>query len=273
MDKPEDLTVKRSGIQARMAEYLESTPAQWLLSGLIVINAALLGLGTAPSLHQEYGLWFDRIDHAILIIFVVEIGLKLWAKRGQFFKSGWNVFDAVVVGVALLPLQGGLGVIRAFRILRLTRLVSMQRRVRAVIEGFFAALPSLSSVIVLMVLFFYIFGVITTTLYAESHPQIFGNLGASLFSLFQLMTMDGGTDVVLRPLVADDPWSLAILLPFIILMSFTVLNLVVGILVSTVEECSRAEVEETDDVVLQELKALRVEMAELRASLRASTHR
>jgi voltage-gated sodium channel len=251
-------------IRRRVGRAVDSPAAQVIVGLLICANAVVLGLDTSPRLEQQYGDWLEAIDWVIVRIFLIEIGLRIWARRATFFHSPWNWFDLLVVGLAMVPTDGSFSVLRILRVIRVLRVFRVARRLRIVVESFLQALPQLTSVVVLMGVFFYMFGVITTTLFGEQHAELFGSFGAALFTLFQLMTMDSATEVVLRPLMDEQPWSLAVLLPFVAIMSFVVLNFFVAILVSALEARHRAEVVTVEDPVLAELKALRHEVAELR---------
>jgi voltage-gated sodium channel len=222
------------GFRARLSALLESPRVQQLIIALILVNAVTLGLETSPAAAERLGGWLHGLDRAILAIFVVEIGLKLYAQGLRFFRNPWNLFDATVVGVALVPATAGLSVLRAFRVLRVLRLVSVVPSMRFVVESIARALPGLGSIALLLVLFFYVFSVMATKLYGAEYPQWFGSLGRSMFSLFQIMTLEGWADIA-REIMQDHPYAWLFFIVFILLATFTVLNLFIAIIVNAMQ--------------------------------------
>ena len=227
---------------------------------IILVNAIVLGLQTSKELMARAGAVLDLVDNICLGIFTVEIILKLIVQRHRFFFGGWNVFDFVIVGISLAPGAGGLSVLRAMRIMRVLRVVSVAPSLRRVVEGFISALPGMMSVFVLMALIFYIAGVMATKLFGETFPDWFGTLGESLYSLFQIMTLESWSMGIVRPVMAVHPYAWAFFVPFIMVTTFAVVNLVVGLIVTSMEgENDAADNKETDDYredVLAKLDAL-----------------
>lgn len=263
--------IEPSGLMSRLKTIVESTKTERIITGLIVINAIVLGLETYPALMEKYGAYIRYSDKIILAIFVVEILARIAVHRLAFFKSAWNLFDFFVVGIALVPATGNLSILRALRIIRALRLVSTIKSMRRVIGGLIDALPGMGSIIALLVLVFYVFSVIATKLFAETHPQWFADLGESAYSLFQIMTLESWSMGIVRPVMEVHPWAWAFFVPFILITSFTVLNLFIGIIVDAMqrqhESELHAEMEETEEdvrAILHEVKALRAEIAELR---------
>ena len=223
-------------LRQRIGDWIESERIQALIIAVISFNAITLGLETSTYVVRHAGgllMWVERI---ILTIFVIEILLKLFAFRLQFFRSGWNVFDFVIVGIALVPTSGPLAILRAFRILRILRLVTKVARLRHLVESLLKALPSIGWIVVLMLMVFYIFGVMGTKLFGESHPQYFGTLGATLYSLFQVMTLESWSESISRPVMETHAYAWIYFLTFVLITVFTVLNLFIGIIVNTMQE-------------------------------------
>jgi voltage-gated sodium channel len=201
------------------------------------------------------------LDKLCLSIFVVEIVAKLYARGiAGFFRRGWNVFDFVIVGISLVPATQGLSVLRALRILRLLRVVSVAPSLRRVVEGLVTALPGMGSVFLLMGMIFYIGSVMATKLFGEAFPQWFGDLGRSAYSLFQIMTLESWSMGIVRPVMEVYPQAWAFFVPFIMVTTFAVVNLLVGLIVNSMQDAHHAEdVERTDsyrDEVLSRLTAL-----------------
>jgi voltage-gated sodium channel len=201
---------------------------------IILINGAVLGIETAKGLSTATQNLLERIDQICLLIFVIELLMKMHVYRLSFFKQGWNVFDFVIVGIALLPTTGELAILRAFRIFRVLRLVSSVDSIRRVVAGMLIAIPGVGSVAALLLVFFYIGAVISTTLFGEVFPQWFGNLGRSMYTLFQVMTLESWSMGIVRPVMEQYPYAWIFFIPFITVTTFTVLNLFIGIIVDAI---------------------------------------
>lgn len=222
-------------LRERLGAWIESPRIQAAIIAVIMLNAVTLGLETSTLIQRHAGGLLLRVEQVVLTIFVVEILLKLYAFRLRFFTSGWNVFDFVIVGIALIPATGPLAILRAFRILRILRLLTKVDRLRHLVESLLRALPSIGWIVVLMLMVFYIFGVMGTKLFADSFPEYFGHLGASLYSLFQVMTLESWSQSISRPVMATYPYAWVYFLSFILITVFTVLNLFIGIIVNTMQ--------------------------------------
>jgi voltage-gated sodium channel len=230
----------------RLAERVEHPPVQAFVTAVIVLNAVVLGLQTDPDASSGLAQWLWMIDAACLAVFVVEIVLKLVAYRGLFWRSGWNVFDFLVVGVALIPGGGPWAVLRALRVLRVLRLLTVVPQLRRVVAAFFHSIPGLAGVVAIMSIFFYTAGVLATNLFGATHPEWFGTLGRSLYTLFQIMTLESWSMGIVRPTMQTHPWAWAFFVPFIVVATFTILNLFIGIIVSTMQELGTAGLDRGD---------------------------
>lgn len=223
------------GADSVLRGIVESRSFNTLITAVIVINAATLGLETWPKAMDVAGPLLLAVDRAALWIFTVEIGLKLWLYRSSFARDRWNVFDFVVVAVAWLPATGPLSVLRALRIMRVLRLVSVVPQMRTVIGALFKALPGMGSIVAVLVLVFYIGAVMATKLFGAAFPEWFGSIGASMFSLFQIMTLESWSMGIVRPVMAQHPGAWAFFVPFIVVTSFTVLNLFIALIVNSMQ--------------------------------------
>lgn len=235
---------ERPGVAAwrrRLAGWVESTLIQRLIVGVILVNAVILGLETSPTAMGVAGPWLLAADKLCLAIFLAELVIKLLAYRGLFWRSGWNIFDFIVVAVALAPGSGPWAVLRALRVLRVLRLLTVIPSLRRVVAAFLHAIPGLSGVMAVMLIFFYVAAVLTTKLFGATHPEWFGHIGASLFTLFQIMTLESWSMGVVRPVLETYPWAWAFFVPFIVIATFTILNLFIGIIVSTMQELAAIE--------------------------------
>lgn len=233
--------MNRKGIpqwRVSLARWVESKRIQsWIIS-LIILNAIILGLETSSTMMDAVGDWLIVIDKICLAVFAVEIALKLIAYRSLFWRSGWNVFDFFVVGIALVPSAGTWSVLRALRVLRVMRLLTVVPSLRRVVAAFLHAIPGLMGVVAVMAIFFYVGAILATRLFGPVFPEWFGTIGASLFSLFQIMTLESWSMGIVRPVMEVYPWAWMFFVPFIVIATFTILNLFIGIIVSTMQELS-----------------------------------
>lgn len=256
-----------SGPRARLGAFIEQSRIQNAIITLILVNAVTLGLETSAAIMAVAGSWLETLDQLILGVFVIELAIKLIAFGPRFFRSAWNVFDLVVVGISLLPNSGPFTVLRALRVLRLLRLVSVVPRMRFVIESLVSAIPGLGSIALLLILFFYVFAVMATRLFGADFPQYFGSLGASLFSLFQVMTLENWPDIA-REVMTRYPHAWIFFLAFILLATFTVLNLFIALIVNAMQSAHASTEEPAESSRLsREIDSLRTEIKALRAEL------
>ena len=223
----------RKGLRAGIRTFIESRPAQHVITALIVINAAVLALETSPAAMAAAGGVLHLADRVILAVFVVEILLKVFGQRGDFIRDPWNYFDTLVVGIALVPAAGSMSVMRALRILRVLRLISAVPSLRRVVGALLHAVPGMGSVLLLVV--YFVFSVMATNLFGARFPEWFGNIGSSAYTLFQVMTLESWSMGIVRPVMEVYPHAWVFFVPFILVTSFAVLNLFIGIIVDAVQ--------------------------------------
>lgn len=242
---------------------------------LIIVNALILGLETSATVMASYGPLLVAIDSIILGIFVVEILARIIVFRQSFFRDPWNVFDFLVVAIALVPATGPFSVLRVLRILRVLRLITRVPSLRRVVGGLLTALPGMGSVGALLALLFYMFSVMATKLFGAQFPEWFGSIGASAYSLFQIMTLESWSMGIVRPVMDAYPYAWAFFVPFIVVTTFAVLNLFIGIVVNAMQseqekvvaegrEAERDMIRDETAPLVDEIKALRSEIAALR---------
>lgn len=253
--------------------------APWFTHGiliLIILNAAILGLETSPAIMAQYGDLLLFLDNTMLAIFVVELLLRMAAYRTAFFRDSWNLFDLAVVTIALVPASGPLAVLRSLRVLRVLRVLSIVPSMRRVISALLGSLPGLGSIGLVLILIYYVFAVIATKLFGDAFPEWFGSIAASFYTLFQVMTLESWSMGISRPVMEQFPYAWMFFVPFILIATFTMLNLFIAIIVNTMQTFSDQEhaeqrvedqerEEEHQQLILRELQAIRAELAELRA--------
>ncbi|MFI7106079.1 ion transporter [Nonomuraea sp. NPDC050227] len=257
-------------MRERVRALLADRRFQRFVVGVILVNAATLGLETVPAVVGEFGHLLVVIDHAALYIFVAELLAKVYVERSAFVRDPWNLFDTLIVGIALVPATGGLSVLRSLRILRALRLLSVVPSLRRVVSALLRALPGMSSIVLLLSLVLYVAAVMATKLYGGDSPERFGSLPTSLFTLYQTMTGDDWGNIA-REVMGAHPTAWIFFTIFILVCTFVVLNLFMAVVVSAMDEESaeeRAALEQDNTLhtqrILEELAALRREVAELR---------
>jgi voltage-gated sodium channel len=254
----------------KIKQFIESKSVQNFIIGLIVFNSITIGMETSENVMLNFGLTLLLIDKIILAVFVIEILLKLYAYGFSFFKNGWNIFDFSIVAIALLPASGALAVLRSLRIFRSLRLIKNLPKLRFIVEALLHSLPSLGWIFVLLALVFYVFAVIGTKLFGASYPEWFGNLGASMFSLFQIMTLEGWAEIS-REIMKEYPLANIYFIIFILLASYTTLNIFIAIVVNTMSEVqkntSSESVSKIEDIIQDEKEELRQDILSLKEQI------
>ncbi|MCG8927093.1 ion transporter [Lentzea sp. CC55] len=253
-------------VRARVGELVESNRFQMFVIGVIVVNAITLGAETSTVLQVESGPLLTTIDHLALAIFAFELAARLYASGWRFFKDPWNVFDFVVVAIALIPTAGPLSVLRSLRILRALRLVAMVPSMRRVVAALVRSVPGLLSLSGLLVLLVHVGGVIASNLFGDTGDPRFSGLGPTLLTLFQITTGGGWSDV-LRDLMNQKPFAWIFFLVYLVVGSFTVLNLFIAVVCSAMQEEITVPAPRSashDDLLLREVRALREEVRAIR---------
>ncbi|MGH6865125.1 MAG: ion transporter [Methyloceanibacter sp.] len=261
----------------RLRKIVSDPRTERFIMVLIVLNAVTLGLETSQSVMARFGTLLTVIDRTIIAVFVVEILTRLAVQRAAFFRDGWNIFDVAVVGIALAPATEKLSVLRALRVLRLLRLITAVPSLQRVVGGLIGALPGMGSILLLIGLVFYVSAVMAVNLYGKEFPELFGTLGTSLYTLFTIMTLEGWTNDVVNPIMEKHPNALLFFIPFIIITTFWVLNLFIGIIVNAMQEehdkvaaaQRKAELEAEREMVQDEAAPMVMELKSIRAEINA----
>ncbi|MBR5998760.1 MAG: ion transporter [Deltaproteobacteria bacterium] len=243
---------------------------------VIIANAAAIGLQTT-NLSPVWASVLATFDTFCLGVYVVETALKLTAYRRAYFKDGWNVFDFTIITLSLIPtalLPVPVQVARLLRIVRTFRdfrIISIFSETRLIAEAIVRSLPGVLWTAALLFIIFYVFAVIGVALFGETFPQYFGSLGKSLYTLFQIMTLESWSHGIARPVIAVHPWAWLYFVPFVIMASFIMLNVVVGLLVNSIGETKRGMTRDLPRTETEEhapIAALEQEMDRLREHLK-----
>jgi voltage-gated sodium channel len=260
----------------QLRKLVESPRFNGFITAVILFNAVTLGLETWPRAVEAADGLLVAIDRIVLAIFVFEILAKLAVYRLGFFRSGWNIFDFTIVGIALIPAAGPLTVLRALRIFRALRLLSVVPQMRSVVTALIGALPGMGSIAAVMSLIFYVGSVLATKFFGATFPDWFGSIGDSAYSLFQISgeLVDGNVRLVMGVY----PWAGVFFVPFILITSFAVLNLVVAVIVNSMQvvheaeqkeelEAERQIVHDETAALASEIQAMRRELSEVKSLL------
>jgi voltage-gated sodium channel len=293
-----DKGAKRQGGGIRLFAILtDNDPFRLFILGCIVVNSVLLGYDAHFGETNPYHALITHADDIFLYIFTAELALEFLAQGPRGWpRDGWNWFDFIIVGVSYLSAVPGVTALRTLRVLRVFRLVSNVPQMRRVVEALLGALPGIFATIAVLAVVFYIGAIMSTTLFGKDFPEKFGDLGRSAIVLFQLTLFDDWGNIV-NEIGERFTWAPVFFIVFTVLAAFAVLNLFIGVIVDAVQETRHADAEEMkEDVadierdvseieediedieklqedaavvrkrILEELLALRAEVAELRSA-------
>lgn len=208
---------------------------------VILLSAVLVGLETYKGLYAAYYSIFHALDIAVQLIFTVEIVIRILAygtRPWDFFKSANNNFDFIITALFYLPFGGAYAsVFRLVRIFRVLRLITALPKLQLIVGALLKSVPSMGYIGILLLIQFYIFAVLGNFLFGANDPVHFGDLGASMLTLFQIITLEGWVDIM----KAQEGVVLAPIyfISFILLGTMIVLNLFIGVIMNGFEEVHR----------------------------------
>ncbi|MCP3849779.1 MAG: ion transporter [Gammaproteobacteria bacterium] len=254
---------------------IEAKFFQHFITFLIIFNGITLGLATSPEFMEVYGTWIHYLDVFIVTVFTIEISLRIYIHRLQFFKDPWSLFDFFVVTISLIPANDGLSILRVLRVLRLFRLLTIVPQMRLIISAILSVIPGMASVSLVLLLFFYVFAIIATNLFSQTFPQWFGSLGESMFTLFQIMTLESWSMGIARPIMEVHPMAWIFFVIYILIVTFIMVNLFIGLVVDAIftikgsdQDKSESEAnspETAKELIYQhEIKSLKSELNEMK---------
>jgi voltage-gated sodium channel len=240
--------------------------------GIIIFSALVIGVKTF-DIHPGLARAVVFLDWFITIFFVVEISIRFMGETNKrhFFKSGWNIFDTIIVLFSIIPIEDSeMAIIgRLVRIFRVLRMVSIIPELRLLINSLLKALPQLGYVALLMFIIFYIYAAVGSTFFADIDRDLWGDIAASMLTLFRIMTFEDWTDIMYETQEVY-PFSWIFYISFIFLTAFAFLNMIIGIVVSVIEKENKlAELESQQDEQ-HSLQAIRAELVEIKAILQQS---
>ena len=267
-----ELTVAAPSLRERLRSFLELPWVQRGLLTLILLNAVTLGLETMPAVMRVAGTALHALDQAILLVFVLEIAFRLYVHRLAFFKDAWSVFDFIVVGIALVPASGPFSVLRALRVLRVLRVLTFVPSMKKIVGALMQSLNGMLSIAMVLGLVYYVAAVMATKLFGAAFPEWFGSLGASLYTLFQIMTLESWSMGIARPVMAQFPYAWAFFVPFILIATFTMLNLFIAVIVNAVQSMHDEEHKAEHDADIATQQQLLLQMQQLQQELQQLRH-
>lgn len=256
--------------------FLESSGFQNFITFIIILNSLLIGMETFPAVMTDYGVIIDAFDLVILAMFTIEITLKIFIYRVKFFTNAWNVFDFVIIAVSILPAAGSFSIFRALRIIRTLRLLKNLPKLKLIIESLLKSIPSIGWIAVLLCIVYYIFAVVGVNLFGELYPEYFGDLWGAFFTLFQIMTLESWSSNIARPIMDGTPFAALYFVSFILIATYTTLNIFIAIVVNTMNEISLKELQEEEhhikEYVAQENAKLHKKLDAIQKELKNKSH-
>jgi voltage-gated sodium channel len=223
---------------------VDSAAFNSVIIGVILANAVVLGLQTYPGIVDSYGRALDLLNALCLGVFVVELTLRIasYGRRPQdFFKSGWNVFDFVVITAAFIPgVRDSSTLLRLVRLARVVRIVRLLPDVRVLITGVFRSLPPLLSMAALTTVILFVYGMVGWLLFADELPEEWGTIGDAMLTMFILLTLENFPFYMERGMNVH-PWSWVFFVSFVLVAAFIVLNVLIGIVLNSMEEAREIE--------------------------------
>lgn len=256
-------------IREKLKKFIENKIVTSFILGVIIYNSIALGLLTYPEIVKYSGFQLQMSCLICVIIFTIEMAIKLYVYGKDFFKDGWNNFDFFLVAISWVPAGGPFSSFRAFRVLRALRalrLVTHLQKLRVIVEAIIEAIPNVIWACTLLMLIFYIFAIMGTTMYSLDYYEYFGTIGKSMFTLFQLTTFEGWPDLA-RGLMLNHPFAWIYFISFILISSFVVINVIVGVIVNAISEINDRQKRQIEMEEIKKTTNLEQEMFALKEQL------
>ena len=262
----------------RTARIVNAPVFEYAIIGVIIGNAILLGMETSPALDDRYGRWMHLGNNVALGIFIVEALMKMFALAPQshrYFKDGWNVFDFLIIVFSLIPATGEFAMIaRLARLLRALRLISTIKELRLIVSALVRSIPSVGHVIMLMSIIIYIYAIIGYQLFHEHDPTNWRNLGTSVLTLFNIITLEGWTEIMATAMELHD-FAWFYFVSYVIVATFVVVNLFIAIIINNLDEAKAERLSELQEPasreeILRELRSTQEALRRLEQRLNVS---
>jgi len=254
-------------MHAKIFQLVESDKFKNFILLIILLNGITMGIETYPSIHEHIKDELYIFDQIVILIFIIEILLRIYAHKAKFFKDGWSLFDLGIVIISMFPANAVFEIFRVLRIFRLLRVITIVPQMRKIVMALASVVPGMASIAGLMSVLFYISAVMATQLFGEQFPQWFGSLGHSLYTLFQIMTLESWSMGIARPIMELYPYAWLFFVPFIFIVTFIMINLIVAVVVDAMNHLSENKEAEVEIVEKDEIMQLRDEIKELKELL------
>lgn len=264
-------TISRDG---RLARLVDSDVFNGVIAGVILANALVLGLETYPGIMAEHGSTLVMLNALFYGVFVVELLLRFvsYGRRPlDFFRSGWNVFDLVIIGAAALPfVREQTQLLRLLRLARIARLVRFLPDARMLVMTVVKSIPSVFSMVVLTFVLMFVYGMTGWSLFGEALPENWGTIGQSMLTLFVLLTLENFPTYMYEAREVS-PYAPLFFVSYVVLAAFIVFNLLIGIVITSMEKARKQEAEEQpqtpNDEMLERIAEIQRSLSELQSDL------
>jgi len=269
-----------------LKKLVDSKAFQGIILFVILFNCVLMGIETIKGLSENTLFVLAVINEVCLWIFIAEIILKFLAYGPSYFKDPWNWFDMFVVGISLFSGLSFMSAFRAMRVLRVlkslkalkgTKLIGSVRHLQVIIVAIVKSIPSIMWTGILLILIYYIFALIGVNLFGDAFPDWFGDIGKAMYTLFQVMTLESWSMGISRPVMEVFSFAWAYFVPFVLLSSFIVMNVVVGIVVNAISEVTADNAKEeakenpvSNNELVGEIRSLKEQLDRLEKQLAKS---
>ncbi len=234
---------------------------------IIIVYASVLGFKTLDEAAQPYGNLLHIFDWIITIYFIVEIAIKMTAedKLSNFFKSGWNNFDFIIVAVTLIPLENSsfAAIARLMRVFRILRLFTARPELKRIIDMLIRAIPSIVDIVILMFIIFYIYAIIGSFIFQHLPSGLWDNFLISMLTLFRILTFEDWTDVMYEAMEVY-PWAWVYFVSFVIIAAFVFFNLFVAVIIGEMQKLQEADMKQEIHEDHEKIDQLLKEVQELK---------
>lgn len=258
-------------MRGKLINLFESKIFNSFITFLIIFNSITIGLETIKDLNENVLKILHFIDKTIILVFFLEMCLKIYAYKSTYFKNSWNIFDFLIVMVSIMPSSGSFSIFRIFRIFRALRLLKTIPRLSLIVEVLLKSLPSVGWIFALLILVFYVYAVIGVKLFASEFPLFFGNIGKSFYTLFQVMTLESWSMGISRPVMEKFPYAFIYFVSFILISTYTTLNVFIAIVVNTMSviqsEIASRESKAVADAVSINIEELKKDLEQIQEQI------
>jgi len=231
----------------------------------ILVASVLVGLSTEDKYSKMKVV--HVLEDIILAIFIIELLVKVCAcglVPLHYFDDPWNTFDFVIVVASIIPMFLTVGsfasivaVFRLLRLLRVFKLAKQLKQLRIIVEALISGFSSMSYICLILMIFFYVYGIVGMLLFQSNDPIHFGYLHVAILSLFRCSTMEDWTDIMYINMFGCKEYgydefehkctnskglgysSVFFFISFIVIGSFILLSLFIGVVTTAMSEAEQ----------------------------------